>query len=319
VFHPGLSTIRHASSTRLLSFIPQDPSDLDSFSEPEVHGDPHNFNCHLSTPPDHRPSHTSSLVQIPVEEFSRRTAQQRLVKYGRRRRRAIELPVAKHRVDDNDELFSPQPLKRRRNGSPHGRSRSSSPFCPSPINLTKTKKSSRIKQSNKKKKVKSLAERLIQASLLSHGNPAECLLNPNLLNSDFPLRPPIDFVPETQNSKPTPHRAWTLVDPKKAAPFRSASFRTRVKHEKVTTAVTKHRPFSEWLKTRNSIEQEASPKNLNIKRQAQARKTAANPLQCPPLVLISLEDAEAAYSRSKRDKFRRPEQEHTVYVLNKFR
>lgn len=229
-----------------------------------------------------------------MEEFLRRTAPKIHVKYGRRRPRA-KSSEAREEAGESDESFSPRPFKRFRSRIVNNRASTSGS---SPSDHRKGKKNEQPR--NRNKKVKSLAERLIQASVLSHGNPAECLFNPDLLNTTLHPCPPIDFVPDTQTSGPPPRRAWTLVDPKKAAPFLAASFQARAKQEH-SSAIS--RPLSKWMETENAIE---GSKKLNIKRRlgSQVRKKAAGPFLCPPLVLISLQDAEAAYSRSKRDKFR---------------
>ncbi|KAF8896351.1 hypothetical protein BD779DRAFT_1495429 [Infundibulicybe gibba] len=97
------------------------------------------------------------------------------------------------------------------------------------------KKSERRKRLRRKPK-KSLAERLIQASLLSHGDPmVDLLSNGTLANR----RSSLNFEPVTQAQMP--NRRWTLVDPRKSTPFFTASFISR------QTSRSPHQPLSNWM------------------------------------------------------------------------
>lgn len=229
-------------------------------------------------------------IQVPVEEFLQRiTRRNPLRKYGRQRCRIVETSSSSPVQDDHDFSLAPRRLKRRRTVSTNHHA------SLSPGNLSPAASGKELpgrSQKGAKAKAKSLAERLFQASVMSHGNPADCLINPVILGSGIPSsRLPLQFVAETPRLSEAKRRTWTLVDPKKAVPFRSASF---LSHRSLRDSeVISFKPLTRW---RDSAPRDA----LGSPRKRRTSLTPANkfpikPLGCPPLSFIPVQDAEQTY------------------------
>jgi hypothetical protein len=233
----------------------------------------------------------SDLVQVPVEEFLKRITRRKPPrKYGRQRRRVVETSSSSPAQDDED--FSPAPRQLRR----HRAQTASTDYCPaslSPSNLpldNSGKELSSRPRKTVKTKAKSFAERLFQASVMSHGNPADCLINPDILESGVSSsRLPLQFVAETPGLPEAKRRTWSLVDPRKAIPFRSASFLSHTSLQ--DSEVMSFKPLTRW---RDGDAPGSQHKRRKIF--TPATKTSVKPLSCPPLSFIPIQDAEQTYS-----------------------
>jgi hypothetical protein len=220
-------------------------------------------------------SPSSDSAQLPVEEFLKRIARRNpLRKYGRQRGRIVE-------PSSSDDGLSPAPrrLKRRRTASSVAPGR---------------KEPSRLRKDDTKTNARSLAERLYQNIVMSHGNPADCLINPDILDGSVPSsRSPLQFIPETPGRTNSKHRTWALVDPRKAVPFRSASFLSQ-KSLRDPEALISFKPLASW--------RDAAPRDaLGSSRERQkpvalaTDKHPTKPLSRHPLSFMPFQDAEEAY------------------------
>lgn len=136
----------------------------------------------------------------------------------------------------------------------------------------------------KKKKVKSLAERLFAAAVMSHGDPIDSLVQSNLDSSRRPLR----FISDIEDLDTTPHvsttkrRTWSLVDPRKAVPTRSPSF-FRLNDRPMVN----QRPLTSTLR----LEHHAAP----LKRDSSTRIKVQSSITRLPLSFVPIADAEASH------------------------
>lgn len=199
---------------------------------------------------------------MTVEDFLQRSAHKRIRKYGRRRQHSVRLDNDSIprvlREDKRRSRTSLQPCSHNsRHDSSRSQSLSSSPYCPSSMNDDSSPEDQNQGRCYvRKRRVKSLAGRLIQAAILSHANPVD-----SLLHSKQPLssRPPLQFVPHDMFPCFTERRIQTLVDPRKAAPFHSASFLSHNGQASYTSI--QRGPLSKWRTHRNLLAQEPASKS----------------------------------------------------------
>ena len=261
----------------------------------------------LSSPSD-------DLFQVPVQGFLKRiTRQKPLKKYGRQRRRIAETRSSSPtwQDDHNSSPVVSRRLKRRRTASINHRNASVSPGTLSP-DTSRNKLPGRLRKTANTK-ARSLAERLFQASVMSNGSPADCLINPDILDLEDGLpssRLPLQFVAASSGLPESKRRTWTLVDPKKAVPFRSLSFLPRSASLRDSEVISV-KPLTRW---RDAL---GSPCNRR-KIVTPATENAAKLLSFPPLSFIPFQDAEKTYClrQSHSNKFRPVHFIHTRVAIN---
>ncbi|KAJ6609269.1 hypothetical protein B0H10DRAFT_2065328 [Mycena sp. CBHHK59/15] len=134
-------------------------------------------------------------------------------------------------------------------------------------------------------------KRLLQAAVLSHGDPIDCLQDDPGPSS----RNPLVFIDQRELPRAiikAKRRTWSLVDPRKVVPFHSKSFVTRTKS---VNTPPKRKTLSRWKPT--------SLDALSIKKRnidSKASKKAQVSSRCLPLSFVPLHEAEISYSLLRR-------------------
>lgn len=236
------------------------------------------------------PSGPNTAV-VTVEEFLRRSAEKPTKNYGRKKHRIVDLGTScrAHQLAENKESNDTQPKrprKRRRTSASRSRSPSGSPYV---FSKTSDHPDARPRR---KRRIKSLAARIVRAAILSHAEPKHGLLHKN--TSVDSSRHPLKFVPATRSSPNaiSKYRTCTLVDPRETSTFHQASF----SRESSLSAVTKNKPLSTWRTIRDETRCEDPP---HKKTKVQVVRKQGIPLRisdCPPLAFVPLRDAEEAYT-----------------------
>ena len=160
---------------------------------------------------------------------------------------------------------------------------------------------------NRNRMLKPLKERLYEAAVLTHGNPDDILVHGATTDSELASsRRPLCFIPSTQpelddhqvnKSRP---RTWTLVDPRKSMAIRSASFSSKTRPclqhiDSTSSGKTSKlfvRPPRRWKFADASL---ANSSLTNLKSKRQPNKPAVKTFEYPPLIFVSLKEAEEDY------------------------
>lgn len=144
---------------------------------------------------------------------------------------------------------------------------------------------------NKKTKV---ADRLIQAAILAHGDPSERLrrrYDSQIIDS---TRRPLRFVSAQDaysSMMISRARAVTLADPRKIAPFQPPSFiRRELPARELVICTPKRKPVTGWKMACPGLASRLSRHNRPVSIPIQHDKTSSR----IPLHLIPLKDAEEA-------------------------
>jgi len=246
-----------------------------------------------SAPQDYAPNSDSTVVT--VEEFLKRSAERPTRNYGRKKRRVVDLgnsDIVPDQEWHESEAGDLQPKKRRKHRCySDSRSSSASAYSPSPecrINGNET----RLPRTCNKKVKSSLASRLIRAAVLSHAEPVDSLMHQS--NTASKSRRPLQFLSETRGFSPTKRRMWTLVDPRKFAPFSQPSFLPRNRKNITPVTPVNYHPLTRWRTSCDEPPHEEPPRK-KIKTQALAQKNIL--IDCRPLLFIPVRDAEELYER----------------------
>jgi hypothetical protein len=172
-----------------------------------------------------------------VEEFLKRShnPSPNVRVYGRNRVKVVDLNASSsigeetNAADLDDNVISLRSRKIRRGSAPENFGLENPPPHSSPV------------QRKKKKIVKSLGDRLFHAAVQSGGDPID-----DVVQDADSFRIPLQFTPgDDCGSACSKRRAWTLVDPRKAVPFRSATFSSR-RIAPSTSSEAERQPLSRW-------------------------------------------------------------------------
>jgi len=155
--------------------------------------------------------------------------------------------------------------------------------------------------------LKSLKERLYEAAVLTHGHPDDILVHGATTVPELaPSRRPLRFIPNTQPEldesqigKRRP-RTWSLVDPRKSMAIRTASFSSKIRpclQQRESTSSGKLANFSvqppkRWKFADASL---AYSSLSNLKSNRQPKTPVVKAYEYPPLVFVSLKEAEDYY------------------------
>ena len=187
------------------------------------------------TSPLTEPNLTNTLT---VEEFLKRSHNPapNIRVYGRKRVKVIDLNASSrigektNTTELDDNVISLRSRKIRRGSAPENSGLENPLPHSSPIK-------------RKKKIVKSLGDRLFHAAVQSGGDPIDDIVEPQDTDS---FRIPLQFAPgDDCGLVCSKRRAWTLVDPRKAVPFRSATFSSR-RIAPSTSSEAERQPLSRW-------------------------------------------------------------------------
>lgn len=238
------------------------------------------------------------IRQVPAEQFLKRISRGKHIrKYGRRGRHIVKSSSSSPGQDTDDVYPVPRRLKRHRAVSTSRRLTSLSPGTL--IADTWRKDWSGRLRKTAKTKHKPLAECLYQASVMCNGNAEDCLINPDILDGGAPsLRLPLRFVPESPGLElqEPKRRTWSLVDPRKAVPFQSASF---VSHASLQESGVAFKPLTRW---RDSMARNVLRGSRTRRESLPLAKHSVEHLSCPPLSFIPFQDAEDTYSQRLHSK-----------------
>jgi len=220
-----------------------------------------------------------------VEEFLKRSHNPNVKVYGRKRVKVVDLNASSSigektdaaELDDN--VISLRSRKIRRGSAPENSGLENPPPHSSTI------------QRKKKKIVKSLGDRLFHAAVQSGGDPIDDVVEPQDTDS---FRIPLQFAPgDDCGLVCSKRRAWTLVDPRKAVPFRSATFSSR-RAAPSTSSKAERQPLSRWRAGASN----SSPLN-GLKPRTQIKSLPRRLDDRVSLSFVPLLEAETTFRRPK--------------------
>lgn len=236
------------------------------------------------TSPLTEPEQTNLTNTLTVEEFLKRSHNPapNVRVYGRKRVKLINLNASSsigektNAAELDDNVISLRSRKIRRGSAPENSGLDSSPPQSSPI------------PRKKKKIVKSLGDRLFHAAVQSGGDP---VVEPQGTDS---FRIPLQFAPgDDCGLVCSKRRAWTLVDPRKAVPFRSATFSSR-RIAPSTSSKAERQPLSRWRAGSSN----SRPLN-DLKPRTQIKSLPRRLDDRLPLSFVPLLEAETTFRRPK--------------------
>ncbi|KII89979.1 hypothetical protein PLICRDRAFT_572812 [Plicaturopsis crispa FD-325 SS-3] len=277
------------------------------------------------------PSSDGTSSAITVEDFLRSSVAKSVKKYGRPKRRLADIANAPlspltppnihegKEVDEDEQNQPKRPAKRRcvrlAVRSPSSMHRSSSPSKQLPTSPPHPPPRARKVRTRKPRRAKSAAHRLLEAALLSHGDPADCLL-PRVSNAGAPRRQPLHFVPAGKESEyATASRAKTGLktrshkmqhkQPRKATRFVPTGFAIDAHVSSPPPPSDRNRrPVTNWRTVHFQTSPGPKQSNANPRKTRNATQDKQDPnanmnTKCPPLHFVPLKHADAV-SMSKK-------------------
>lgn len=246
------------------------------------------------TSPLTEPEQTNLTNTLTVEEFLKRSHNPapNVRVYGRKKVKVVDLNASSttgektNAAELDDNVISLRSRNIRRGSAPENSGLESPSPHSSPI------------QRKKKKIVKSLGDRLFHAAVQSGGDPIDNVVEAQDTDS---FRKPLQFSPDDDcglvSSK---RRAWTLVDPRKAVPFRSATFSSR-RIAPSTSSEAQCQPLSRWRAGSSNASSfiGLKPQEQKVSRRTQIKSLPRRVDDRVPLSFVPLLQAETTPCRPK--------------------